>query len=166
MGVIFLDAEAPGLTDNLQRFCWSRGYIEVSHGGGALSVAQTNDTDHHLWVRKRSIELQHDRMIQKPRIRGGGMVDLGREENLDIMIEVMSDLSLHLKACEGYLYTGTTVAFDVSEDTYICREAKDFCLENRMREKIDATVANVDARYMEKIALKLDVGAIANRGIS
>ena len=60
MGVVFLDAYAAGLTDNVQRFCWSRGYIEITHGGGASSVLQTNDTDHHLWVRKRFIELQHD----------------------------------------------------------------------------------------------------------
>ena len=30
-----LDAYAPGLTDNVQRLCWSRGYICVTHGGGA-----------------------------------------------------------------------------------------------------------------------------------
>ena len=70
-----------------------------------------------------------------------------REENIDIMIEVMSDLSLHLKACQGYKYTGTTVAFDGSEDGVICREAKDFWNELSMRQKINAAVADVEARY-------------------
>ena len=71
------------------------------------------------------------------------MVDLTREENIDIVIEVMSDLSLHLKARKGYKYTGATVAFDASEDPEICREAKVFWKDNSMREKIDAAVADV-----------------------
>ena len=59
----------------------------------------------------------------------------------------MSDLSLHLKACEGYKYTGTTVALDGSEDHMICREAKDFWVESEMREKTNAAAADVEARY-------------------
>ena len=66
---------------------------------------QTNDTDHHQWVRKRYTELQTDRLIKKARRRGRGLVELTREDNIDFMIEVMSDLSLHLKACQGYKYT-------------------------------------------------------------
>ena len=89
-----LDAYAPGLTDNVQRLCWTRGYICFTHGGGASMVAQTNDTDHHAHVRKRFIELQTDLMIRKARRMGGGMVDLTPEENLDIMIQVMSDQNL------------------------------------------------------------------------
>ena len=54
--LFLLDAYAPGLTDNVQRLCWSRGCICVTHGGGASMVAQTNDTDLHLWVRKRFID--------------------------------------------------------------------------------------------------------------
>ena len=131
--LLFLDAYAPGLTDNVQRLCWTRGYVEITHGGGASCVAQTNDTDHHLYVRKRFIEIQTDRLIRKARGRGGGLVDLTREENLDIMIEVMSDLDLHLKACGGYKYTGTTVAFDGSEDKFICRESTEFWNDNFMR---------------------------------
>ena len=55
---ISLDAYAPGLTDNVQRLCWSRGFILVTHGGGASMIAQTNDTDHHLFVRQWFIEKQ------------------------------------------------------------------------------------------------------------
>ena len=94
VGVFLLDAYAPGLTDNVQRLCWSRGYICVTHGGGASMVAQTNDTAHHLHVRKRFIELQTDRMIRKARRMGGGLVDLTAEENIGIMIQVMSDQNL------------------------------------------------------------------------
>ena len=145
-----LDAYAPGLTDNVQRLCWSRGYICITHGGGASMVAQTNDTDHHLYVRKRFIELQTALMVRKARRSGGGMVDLTEEENIDIMIEVMSDLRLHLQASKGYKYTGTTVALDGSEDNMICREAKTFWLELGMRKIINDAVADVESEYKAK----------------
>ena len=69
--LVFLDAYAPGLTDNVQRCCWARGCVEITHGGGASSMCQTNETDHHLHVRKRFIELQTALMIKKARASGG-----------------------------------------------------------------------------------------------
>ena len=45
--LFFLDAYAPGLTNNVRRLCWSRGYIEITHGGGSFMVAQTNGPHHH-----------------------------------------------------------------------------------------------------------------------
>ena len=149
VGVFLLDAYAPGLTDNVQRLCWSRGYICLTHGGGASMVAQTNDTDHHAHVRKRFIELQTLRMIKKARVMGGGMVDLTPEENIDIMIEVMSDRDLHLTASRGFKYTGTTVALDGSEDCMICREAKDFWQELGMRQLINSAVAEVETKFKD-----------------
>ena len=44
---MLLDAYAPGLTNNVQRLCWKRGYIVVTHGGGASMICQTNDTALH-----------------------------------------------------------------------------------------------------------------------
>ena len=75
------------------------------------------------------------------------MVDLSRQENLDIMSEVMSDLELHLRACRGYKYTGTMVAFDGSEDDKICCEAQEFWDDLGMRPKIDSAVAEVEAQF-------------------
>ena len=110
-------------------------------------VAQTNQTDLHLWVRKRFIELQQDLMITKARLAGGGMADCTREENINIMIDVMSDLELHMRACRGYKYTGTLVALDGSEDFKICREAKEFWNEMNMRTRINSAVAEVEAQF-------------------
>ena len=123
------------------------GYICLTHGGGASMDAQTSDTDHHAHVRKRFIELQTHLMIKKARTMGGGMVDLTPEENIDIMIEVMSEPDLHMLASKGYKYTGTTVALDGSEDNMICREAKDFWLELGTRELINSAVAEVEAKW-------------------
>ena len=62
-------------------------------------------------------------------MRGG--VGLTREEKIDIMIEVMSDLNLHLRAFQDYKHIGTTVALNGKEDHLISRQAKDF--ENQRR---------------------------------
>ena len=66
------------------------------------------------------------------------MTDLSPEENIDIMIAVMSDVNVHLEACRGYKRTGTTNAFDSTGDHLIKREAEVFWKERHMREKIDA----------------------------
>ena len=145
--LFFLVAYAPGLTDNVQRACWLKGKVLLTHGGGASSVGQTNDTDLHLWTRKRLIEHQQEQMIRKARVAGGGMVDLTREENMNIMIEVMSDTELHMRARRGYKYTGTQVALDGSEDHKVCREAKEFWTEMNMRTRINSAVAEVDAQF-------------------
>ena len=81
-------------------------------------------------------------MIQRARSTGDpNNVELSREENIDVMCEVLSDINLHLTACEGYKLTGTTNKLDGTEDDKIAREAKVFWNENVMRPKIDAAVS-------------------------
>ena len=110
-------------------------------------MAQTNDTHHHLYVRKRFVELQTALMIKKARSTGGGLTELTRQENIDIMVEVLSDVNLHLLACEGYKMTGTTNKFDGTEDHLIKNEALIFFGENHMRTKIDAAVVDANQRF-------------------
>ena len=74
----------------------------ITHGGGSSMLLQTNDTDLHQEVRKRFVEQQEMLQVRKIRAEGGGMADLSREENLAIMIDVMSDPDLHLQAAKGY----------------------------------------------------------------
>ena len=147
--LFFADAYGPELTDNVQRACWLRGRVFIPHGGGASSVGQTNDTDLHLWTRKRFMELQQDLMIRKARMAGGGMADLTREENINIMIQVMSDKELHMRASRGYKYAGALVALDGSEDYKVCREAGEFWNEMNMRTRINSAVAEVEAQFRE-----------------
>ena len=73
--IILLDAYAPGLTNNVQRLCWHRGYIVVAHGGGASMIVQTNDVGLHKDVRKNYIDLETSLMLHKTRTQGGGMAD-------------------------------------------------------------------------------------------
>jgi len=61
------DAYAAGLTDNVQRQCWRKGYISMTHGGGATGVTQTNDTELHKPVRAAFVEAQSGLMLMKTR---------------------------------------------------------------------------------------------------
>ena len=40
-----------------------RAYIDITHGGGATTVAQANDSDHHQNIRKRFLELETELML-------------------------------------------------------------------------------------------------------
>ena len=108
---------------------------------------RTNDVRLHQHVRKRFIELQTALFIKKARRAGGGLVDVTREENIDLMIQVWHDEKLHLAACHSYKETGTMVALDGSEDNKLSMEAKDFWNELHMREKLDLALADIEDRY-------------------
>ena len=140
-----MDAYAPGLTDNVRRLCWQRGYIVIHHGGGAVMILQTNDVLLHKEVRKQFIDLQTRRLLEKTRIRGGGLVDCTAKDNLEIMREVMSNRQLHINAAKAYKYTGTTLAFDGSEDGELRNDAHGVWHRLGMRRKIDAAVEEVRA---------------------
>ena len=45
-------------------------------------------------------------------------------------------MKLHVQGCKGYKYTGTTVAFDGSEDHLIGKDAKEFWDEMDMRREL------------------------------
>ena len=60
------------------------------------------------------------------------------------MVEVLSDMSLHHAAAEGYVKTGLRVSLDdSSQDHFIVREAATFWKELDMRKKVSSTVAEV-----------------------
>ena len=48
---------------------------------------------------------------------------LRQEECIDIMVNVLSSMELHLNAAKGYKKTGMTVDLDGREDQEIVREA-------------------------------------------
>ena len=76
-------------------------------------------------------------MLQKTIVHGGGLHRCSDEENIALRAEVCSDQRLHEQASWGFKCTGTTVAFDKSEDGLISRDAKEFWDELQMRERID-----------------------------
>ena len=64
------------------------------------------------------------------------------------MNQVMANKDLHLKASRAYKYTGTTNAFDGSEDHLITGDAKVFWDEHGMRQQIDEAVKDIEERWI------------------
>ena len=64
-------------------------------------ILQTNDTHLHKEVRRRFVDTQTEIMLDKNLSIGGGMIDSTSEENLTIIVQVMSDPDLHKMASTG-----------------------------------------------------------------
>ena len=67
----------------------------------------------------------------------------GPQQCIDMMHDVLTNMSLHYNAAEGYIKTGMNVALDGSQDQFIVREAGVFWQELQMRAKINSAVAEV-----------------------
>ena len=68
---------------------------------------------------------------------------LRQEDCIDIMVDVVSNMELHLNAAKGYLRAGMTVDLDGLQDQEIVREAGEFWRELGMRAKMNFAVAEV-----------------------
>ena len=68
---------------------------------------------------------------------------LRQEECIDIMVDVLTTLELHLNAAKGYLRTGLTMDVDGLQDQESVREAGAFWSELGMRARINVAVKEV-----------------------
>ena len=67
-----------------------------------------------------------------------------------LLATVLSSPEIHLQGCLGYELTGTTVAFDGTEDWMISRDARIFWDELNMRERIDNELQRLQQRHHAK----------------
>ena len=103
-------------------------------------MAQTPDTDLNQHVIREYIEFETSEFIRQ--MRNGINVPRGLPEQcIGLMYEVLGNKALHLAAADSYKKTGMTVALDGTEDYLTVREARDFRVEQRMREKVNSAVA-------------------------
>ena len=75
------------------------------------------------------------------------MADLTPEENIDLMTKVMSNPALHINAAKAYKHTGTTNAFDGTEDDIITGDAKVFWDELDMRHKLKDALQEIEDEW-------------------
>ena len=88
------------LSPQVFRLCWSRGYVFIAHGGGVTPVVQTPDTDLNQHVKREYTAAETVEFMRQ--MREGVCVPRCRPEQcMDIMVEVMSNMQLHLRASEG-----------------------------------------------------------------
>ena len=129
-------------TENVGRLCWQRGYVMMLHPGGATPITQTVDTDLNQHVKREYSVLESLAILDHMR-KGMAVPKLAPTECVDMMVQVLSDPQIHLRAADGYKKTGATVALDGSEDHLIVREAGEFFRELGMRELINREVSIV-----------------------
>ena len=121
--IILADDYGPHESPHAFRRCWSRKYVLIIHGGGCATVAQTPDTDLNQHVKRdyttlETLELMRqfrDTAVAVPRIKG--------KKAMDMMQSMMAQKEMHLRAAEGYKYTGATIRLEGAEDEQVCREA-------------------------------------------
>ena len=124
--------------------------MSFTHGGGASMICQTNDTEVHKHMRKEFCDLQQDLCLEKTINSGGGLKECTDQENVMLLAAVVSNPQLHLQGCKGYKYTGTTVAFDGSEDFMIGKDARQFWDKMDMRAIINKELERLCQRHDAK----------------
>ena len=81
------------------------------HPGGATPVTQTVDTDLNQHVKREYSVLESLAIIDHMR-KGMSVPKLDPTECIDMMVKVLSDPRMHLRAAEGYKKNGAIVALD------------------------------------------------------
>ena len=142
--IMFADDFAAHKVDAVRRLCWQRGYVLILQPGGATPFTQTCDTDLNQHVRRDYIAGETLEFIEHFQ-RGEAIPTLKPETMVDIMVAVLSNPEVHLRASRGYKKTAVAVHLDGREDQEIQREAGDFWRELGMRQKVDADIAAVRA---------------------
>ena len=111
-------------------------------------VVQTMYTDLHQHVKRDYAAADTAELVRQ--MRAGVSVPRCRPEQcIDMMAELMSNMSLHLVAVDGYLNTGMIAPLDdAAQDQFIVREVGALWKELGMRDKINAAVAEVRAEVV------------------
>ena len=142
--ILLVDCFAPQMTDAVRRLAWHRGYVLCIHGGGATSVCQPNDTDLHAHLKRAYIELETEDALEQQQLRPRGVPVPRKEDAMGWMASLWARPGLHEAAAAGFKKVGLANALDGSEDHLICREAKTFWEELRMRERRRDALGDVE----------------------
>ena len=143
--IMMADDHGPHLSPQVKRLCWSRSYAFIPHGGGVTPVTQTVDTHLNQHAKREYNKVEGAALLRAMRL-GQCVPQLDQTECIDLMVEVMSNMSLHYAAADGYWETGFKAnLWDADLDHLICKEAGYFWRKLGMRAKVAAAVAEVKA---------------------
>ena len=142
--ILLLDAYSAHLSERVRRCAWHKGYVVITHGGGASSVAQTNDTDLHAHVKRLYLELEMADAIEQMRLMPRGVPCPRRQDVIGWMACLWSSQALHLRSRGGFLKVGLSNALDGTQDAEICREAGRFWHQEGMRQRRTDVTHDVD----------------------
>ena len=124
--VLLLDAYSAHLTDRVRRCAWHKGYVVITHGGGASAVTQTNDTDLHAHLKRFYLELEMAAAAEQMRLLPKGVPCPRREDVIGWVACIWCNEDLHMRAGRAFQKVGLSNSLDGREDGEICREAGSF----------------------------------------
>ena len=142
--ILLLDAYSAHLTERVRRCAWHKGYVVITHGGGASSICQTNDTDLHAHLKRLYIEMEMADALEQMRLKPWGVPIPRRSDVIGWVCCMWSSQELHLRASGGFLKVGLSNALDGSQDAEICREAGEFWHREGMRRRRLQVIHDVD----------------------
>ena len=142
--ILLLDAYSAHLSTRVRMCAWHKGYVVITHGGGASSVTQTNDTDLHAHVKRKYCEMEMADAIEQMRLMPTGVPCPRAADVIGWIACIWSSESLHTNASRGFLKVGLSNALDGSQDAEICREAGQFWHQQGMRQRRNDVVHDVN----------------------
>ena len=142
--ILLLDAFSAHLSNRVRMCAWHKGYVVITHGGGASSVAQTNDTDLHAHIKRLYCEMEMADAIEQMRLMPRGVPCPRTGDVIGWMACVWGREQLHLAACRGFLKVGLSNALDGSQDAEICRGAGTLWHQESMRQRRAAVTHDVN----------------------
>ena len=148
--ILLLDAYSAHLSERVRVCAWQRGYVVVTHGGGASAVTQTNDTDLHAHIKRMYLDLEMADAVEQMKVKPWGVPCPRREDIVGWVSCIWSSQELHLRATRGFLKVGLANALDGSEDAEICREAGQFWHQEGMRQRRAEVVHDVNVEVDAK----------------
>ena len=139
--VLYLDAFAAHLTENVSDLAFERGFVPMYHGGGTTGVCQVNDTDLHAAFERDYLNTEMVSFFEQ------GLLDPGnigrtRQQIVDDVVAVWRGLE-HSEGVRGHKRTGLSVDLSGSEDHLINRDARVFWDELAFGQVRDAEVRKV-----------------------
>ena len=153
--ILLLDAYSAHLSKRVRVCAWHRGYVVITHGGGASAVTQTNDTDLHAHIKRAYLDMEMADAVEQMRLKPWGVPCPRREDVIGWVAYIWASQELHLRATRGFLKVGLANALDGSQDAEICREAGQFWHQESMRQRRGEVVHDVN--------VEVDAGRLAWR---
>ena len=174
--LLYLDAYAAHLADEVRTLAWERGFVVRIHGAGTTGDVQVNDTHLHAPFAHLYREMETEALVLAQEHCPG---DISRHRE-----DVATDAALtwraldHARVAEGHLRNGLTNALDGSQDEELSDAVKGWWKELGLyearaasREEIFAKVAAGELRWDEAGIKAVDpgwgdagVGAYAREG--
>ena len=142
--LLYLDAYAAHLAEEVRTLAWERGFVVRIHGAGTTGDVQVNDTHLHAPFAHKYREMETEALVLAQEDCPG---DISRRRE-----DVVTDAALtwraldHTKVAEGHLRNGLTNALDGSQDEELSDVVKGWWAELGLYEARDASRQEIFAK--------------------